>query len=156
MALNIYVVSIHCGTNEGVDGVLRSGDKEEPIYGVPFEALSLGNLVTLTEHNLDNQIWIQSHVGAKASAPGGVWYELGQPAKEYGKYWDAFHWLALLVKYVSDALEICVSRDAKVTLKYFLKDFAVQIRILHGEDPAFQRWMAAYGKGDLLKRGRVG
>jgi len=128
------------------DGVLKSGNKEEALYGVSFEMLSLGNLVTPSEHNLDHQIWIQSHVGAKAAVDGGVWYELGKPAKEYKQHWEAFQWVALLVKYVSDALEICLERQQKVTLSYFHKDFALEMRRLHGKDPVFQRWMTAFGK----------
>lgn len=81
---------------------------------------------------------------------GGVWYELGCPAKEYAKHWEAFEWLALFVKYVSDAIEICVQRNEKVTLKYFRNDFAAQMKRLHGEDPNFQKWMSAFGKGALF------
>ena len=110
------------------------------------------NIATPSTHNINDQIWIQSHLGAKSSVPGGVWYELGRPAKEYEKHWEAFEWLALLVKYVSDALELCVERGEKVGLKYFLRDFATQMRSVHGTDPVFQRWIAAFGKGILKKR----
>ena len=129
------------------DGVLRSGEKTEFVHGVPFDVLSLGNLVNPSEHNLQNQIWIQSHLGAKAKVSGGVWYELGFPAKEYAKHWEAFSWLALLVKYVSDALELCVQRRQKVTLKYFQRDFAAEMQDHHRGDPYFENWITAYGKG---------
>jgi len=131
------------------DGVLRSGDKTEVVHGVPFDVLSLGNLATPTEHNLQNQIWIQSHLGAKAPVSGGVWCELGTPAKDYAKHWEAFSWLAVLVKYVSDALELCVQRQQKVTLKYFQHDFAAEMRKHHGSDPAFKTWISVYGKGNF-------
>src|SRR5262245_53862184 len=104
-----------------VDGILKSGDKREVLHGVPFETLSIGNLVSWNEHNIDKQIWIQSHAGA-AMARGGVWYELGRPVREYEKHWEAFLWTALLVKYVSDVLEICVDRHQKVDLAYFRAD----------------------------------
>jgi DNA (cytosine-5)-methyltransferase 1 len=129
------------------DGVIKSGDKEEALYHIPFEKLSIGNLFTPSQHNISNQIWIQSRCGASCPVAGGVWYELGTPAKEYGEYWEAFHWIALLAKYVSDALEVCVERKEKVTLKYFQRDFAAEMRQLHGGDPVFDGWMAAYGKG---------
>jgi len=129
------------------DGVLRSGDKMEVVHGIPFDVLSLGNLATPTEHNLQNQIWIQSHLGAKAPVSGGVWYELGAPAKDYAKHWEAFSWLALFVKYVSDALELCVQRKQKVTLNYFQHDFAAEMRKQHRGDPTFKTWISAYGKG---------
>ena len=134
------------------DGVLRSGDKAELVHAVPFDVLSLGNLVNPSEHNLQNQIWIQSHLGAKAPVSGGVWYELGTPAKEYLKHWEAFSWLALLAKYVSDALELCVQRQQKVTLRYFQQDFANEIRKHHAGDPFFDKWISSYGKGTSRRR----
>lgn len=130
-----------------VDGILRSGDREEALRSAPFETLSLGNIATPTEHNLANQIWIQSLAGKGASCPGGVWYELGRPADEYMRHWEAFEWLALMVKYVSDALEVCVMRGEKVHLKFFQRDFITIMRHLHGKDKVFRRWHAAFGKG---------
>ena len=132
-----------------LDGVIKSGDKQEILHRVSFETLSIGNIATLSAHNINNQVWIQSHLGAKSFVPGGVWYELGRPAKEYEKHWEAFEWLALFVKYVSDALELCVEQGEKVGLNYFLRDFATQMRSIHGTDPVFQRWIAAFGKGAM-------
>jgi len=132
------------------DGTIKSGDKEEALYCVPFEILSIGNIATLPAHNINNQIWIQSRLGAKSSVPGGVWYELGRPAKEYKKHWEAFEWLALFVKYVSDSLEFCVERGEKVGLTYFRRHFAMQMRSVHGADPVFQQWITAFGKGNTL------
>jgi hypothetical protein len=129
------------------DGLLKSGDKEEALYGIPFETLSIGNLATPSEHNITKQIWLQSGEGATAPVKGGVWYELGSPAKEYGEHWKAFEWLALFVKYVSDALDVCVNRGEKVTLAYFRSKFATEMRQLHGGDKIFERWLAAFGKG---------
>ena len=134
------------------DGVVRSGDKEEALYGVPFETLSIGNLATPLEHNIKNQIWIQSHLGAKSPVPGGVWYEFGRPAKEYAKHWETFEWLALFVKYVSDAIEVCAGRNERVKLSYFRQDFAAELRRLHGDDIAFERWMCAFGRGVSFPR----
>jgi hypothetical protein len=133
------------------DGIVNSRDRREVLHCVSFETLSIGNIATLSTHNVNNQIWIQSHLGAKSSVPGGIWYELGYPAKEYGQHWEAFKWLALLVKYVSDALELCVERGENVWLKYFLRDFAEQMRSIHGADPVFQRWIADFGKGNLQR-----
>ena len=64
------------------DGVLESGDKQEVLHRIPFASLSIGNLATPSEHNINNSIWIQSTEGAKAAARDGVWYELGRPATE--------------------------------------------------------------------------
>jgi len=130
------------------DGVLKSGDKEAVMHAVPFETLSIGNLVELNEHHIEKQIWIQSRVGATVSN-GGVWYELGHPAEEYKAHWEAFHWMALLVKYVSDALEINVERKQMVGLKYFRRDFALEMTRVHGGDSHFQHWMSAFGKGSF-------
>jgi hypothetical protein len=132
------------------DGILRSGDKEERLHCIPFDTLSIGNLVTPSEHNVNNSIWIQSLRGEKAPVPGGVWYELGRPAGEYIKHWEAFQWLALFVKYVSDALELCVQRNEKVELKYFRKSFAEEMKRLHSGDTVFERWITAYGKGNRI------
>jgi len=129
------------------DGVLKSGGKEEVLHCVPFDKLSIGNLVTPTEHNLNNSIWIQSLRGAKMVGPNDVWYELGSPAAEYAKHWEAFMWLAYLVKYVSDALQVCIDRQQKVTLNYFQKTFADDMRRLHSDDIQFQKWLTLYGKG---------
>lgn len=126
------------------DGIVKSGDKEEALYGIQFDALSIGNLGTPSEHNIGKQIWIQSRCSAKIHR--GVWYEFGRPAKEYEKHWEAFEWLALFVKYVSDALDLCVERKEKVSLNYFRRDFAAQMTEIHGNDPIFQRWIAAFGK----------
>jgi hypothetical protein len=143
-------ILFHLVLNEIVfDGIVRSGDKQEALYCIPFEKLSIGNLATPSEHNVNNQIWIQSHCGAKVAGVG-VWYELGRPATEYEKHWEAFEWLALFVKYVSDALDLCVERKEKVTLNYFRRDFAVEMKLMHGEDPIFQRWMNAFGKGTFF------
>jgi DNA (cytosine-5)-methyltransferase 1 len=122
---------------------VKSSDTLEPLYEVRFETLSIGNIATPLEHNLNNQIWLQSQSAAKLN----VWYELGRPAKEYARYWDAFLWLALFLKYVSDALELCVEAKTKVHLKYFQREFAEQIKKLHSGDPSFENWIAAYGKG---------
>jgi DNA (cytosine-5)-methyltransferase 1 len=132
-----------------VDGVLRSGNKSEILHGVPFDTLSLGNIATPSEHNLTNQIWIQSLAGKYVSCPGGVWYELGRPAKEYARHWEAFEWLALLVKYVSDAIDISVEKREKVRLLFFKEEFLRVVKRLHGKNKAFKRWHAAYGKGPL-------
>jgi len=149
MALNTSVIPKNCAKMLIVvfDGVLRSGEREEILHRIPFEALAIGNLATPSEHNVTNQIWIQSNLGAKISVPGGIWYELGRPAKEYEKHWEAFEWLALLVKYMSDAIEICVRRKVKVKLTYFRQSFAEEMRQIHGNDATFQRWMNAFGRG---------
>jgi hypothetical protein len=129
------------------DGVLKSDGKEEVLHGISFDTLSIGNLLTPAIHNINKSIWIQSHRGRKAPVPGGIWYELGRPAGEYSKHWEAFEWLALFVKYLSDALEVCVERKQKVCLKYFRESFAEDMRLLHSGDNVFEQWMAAYGKG---------
>ena len=134
------------------DGTIRSGDKQEALHCVPFETLSIGNIATLAAHNINNQIWIQSCIGAKSPVPGGVWYEFGRPAKEYKKHWEAFEWLALFTKYVSDSLELCVERGEKVGLRYFYGDFATHMRSVHGADPVFQQWITAFGKGNTYQR----
>lgn len=128
------------------DGVLKSGQKWETLYRIPFETLAIGNLATPSAHNIDNSIWIQSHLGAKLSVEGGVWYELGRPAKEYRKHWHAFRWLALLVKYVSDAIEIHVQRHHKINLNYFRADFAKEMKHIHGSDTIFRHWIHEFGK----------
>lgn len=130
-----------------VDGVLRSGNKSEILHGVPFDTLSLGNIATPSEHNLTNQIWIQSLAGKYASCSGGVWYELGRPAREYARHWEAFEWLALLVKYVSDALDVSVEKGEKVRLHFFKEQFLRVVKRLHGKDKVFRRWHSAFGKG---------
>jgi DNA (cytosine-5)-methyltransferase 1 len=127
------------------DGVIRSGDNVEALYGVPFQTLSIGNLALPTEHNINNQVWIQSRCGEVE----GVWYELGRPAAEYKKYWEAFEWMALFVKYVSDALESCIEQHKIADLKYFRQNFAADIRRMHNGDSKFERWMAAFGRGSL-------
>jgi len=128
------------------DGTLKAKE-EEFLHRIPFAALSIGNIATLSEHNLNHSIWIQSSEGAKAPVHDGLWYELGRPAEEYKKHWEAFEWLALFVKYVSDALELCVQRKEKVGLSYFRREFAAEIRRLHGGDEVFERWILAFGKG---------
>lgn len=130
-----------------VDGILRSGEREEVLHGVAFETLSLGNIATPTEHDLTSQVWIQSLAGKSAACPGGVWYEFGTPAKEYARNWEAFEWLALLVKYVSDALEVCVESGEKMRLRFFEREFIRLMNHLHGRSKVFQRWHAAFGKG---------
>lgn len=127
--------------------MLKSESKEEALYAIPFETLSISNLATPKEHNVTKKIWIQSRQGAKVHVRGGVWYELGFPAKEYIEHWEAFEWLALFVKYVSDALEVCVNRGEEVTLSYFRSKFAAEMRQLHGGDHVFKQWMTAFGKG---------
>ena len=131
------------------DGILKSGDKWEPLYCVPFNTLSIGNLACSEQHNIARQIWIQTHKGAQCNLPGGVWYELGSPAKEYEDHWKAFTWLALFVKYVSDAFEMCFQRQEKVRLTYFRNDFAKDVRQMHGTDGVFQKWINEFGKGIL-------
>ena len=79
---------------------------------------------------------------------------MGSPAEEYLEHWKAFEWLALFVKYVSDALEICVNRGEEVTLSYFRSKFAAEMRMLHGGDHIFEHWMAAFGKGLIILRAR--
>ena len=128
------------------DGVLKSGQKWETLHRIPFETLAIGNLATPSEHNIDNSIWIQSHLGAKLSVDGGLWYELGRPAKEYRKHWHAFRWLALLVKYVSDAIEIRVQPHQKINLNYFRADFANDMNLIHGSDVIFRHWFHEFGK----------
>jgi DNA (cytosine-5)-methyltransferase 1 len=129
------------------DGALKAKEEEEFLHGIPFAALSIGNLATLSEHNLNHSIWIQSTEAARAPVQYSLWYELGRPAEEYKNYWEAFEWLALFVKYVSDALEVCVQRKEKVKLAYFRREFAAEIRRLHGGDEVFERWILAFGKG---------
>ena len=132
------------------DGVLKSEEKEEVLHRVPFATLSIGNLATPAEHNINHSIWIQSIQGAKARVSGGVRYELGRPAAEYQKQWEAFEWLALFIKYVSDAIEVCVQRKEKVRLSYFREDFAAEMKRLHGGDPVFEQWRNAFGRGKLF------
>jgi hypothetical protein len=142
----VYIA--HGVKNLVVDGILRSGNKSQSLYCIPFEILSIGNLACAEKHDVEHQIWLQSHKGARCNVPGGVWYELGLPAKEYENHWNAFQWLALFVKFVSDAFELRImQRQEKVRLAYFRQDFANDIRHMHGSDQTFQRWINEFGKG---------
>lgn len=125
------------------DGVLCHGSLRRYVQKVPFEILSIGNYEDTDQHTVGSNIWLQTAQSKRVS----VWYQLGQPAREYERYHQPFLWLADLSKHFVDFLD----NHDKVSLHDFRERFFSWINSLHGQDSSFQRWLAEYGGTDFRR-----
>ncbi len=110
---------------------------------MPFEILSIGGYKDTERHTVGADIWIQS----ARSRLKNVWYELGQPSVEYERYHRPFLWLADLSKHFVDFLD----NHDRVTLHDFKSDFFSWMDTLHGQDYAFNQWLAEYQGTDFRR-----
>ena len=141
----------HLHTEAGVsslacEGVLKSGDRECYVRGVPFERVSIGNFGS-DHHSVDGNIWIETL--SNHSMGNEIYYRLGKPSKHYIRFHTVFTWVADLAKHFTDYLADCGKRSRRVSIVDFRGDFSRWLQAHHGHDAGFQTWYAAYGKSDF-------
>ena len=125
------------------DGLLGDGERQFFVQKVPFTILSIGNYCDTSQHEVGDQMWIQS-VQLEGS---DTWYQLRDPAPEYQRYHTQFVWLANFAKHFIDYL----SRHAEVHLHDFRGKFYSELEELHGTDTTFHTWLRQYGDTDFRR-----
>jgi DNA (cytosine-5)-methyltransferase 1 len=120
------------------DGVLSSGLAAYYVRGVPILALPVDNYGDLSRHTVRDDIWIRSLLNADRE----IYYRLGQPAKEYRRFWEPFLWVADLGKHFVDYMQVMGEKSEKVTISHFRGAFIAWLKSTHGDAPVFLRWLS--------------
>ncbi|MCJ1334997.1 DNA methyltransferase Dim-2, partial [Bachmanniomyces sp. S44760] len=126
------------------DGILSNGTHSFYVQRVPFLTLSIGAYGDTELHTVGKDLWIKS-MAAEQYKTVDVWYRLAEPASEYRRFHETFLWKANFAKHVVDFL----MAKERVHLRMFRSEFYNWIFNLHGHDPAFQQWLAEYGRKDF-------
>ncbi|KAH7322787.1 hypothetical protein B0I35DRAFT_499444 [Stachybotrys elegans] len=126
------------------DGVLRSGDTKVYVCRVPIYALPIGNYNDVSKHTVRGQIWIQSDLTSNTD----LYYKIGQPAREYARFYTPFLWVADLAKHFVDFIEIMGRKKRKVSIHHFQSIFGTWLRKTHCSAPAFLEWAAKHPSPD--------
>lgn len=114
------------------DGVLTIGDERRYVRAGRFDCLTVEGYRDEEVHDLRDKICIQS----KANSRTNIWYQLGQPAQEYRRFYEPFLWLAQLRKYAVDYL---FDTEA-VSLSNFRRQFNEWLFERYGRQADFIEW----------------
>lgn len=119
------------------DGVLSYGDQQRHVEAVPFEVVTVDGYGDDTD-DVSNEICIQSKLQSKLARGKGAWYQLGNPAPEYKRFYHPFLWLARFTKYfVAYLLE-----KEQVTLSHFRSEFIEWLEARQtAHKQSFQKWL---------------
>ncbi len=88
------------------NGILNVGSLCYYIQRAPFSRLPIGNYLSNEEDSVGDNIWIHSLRNGEVD----VYYQLGQPAVEYRRFYEPSLWVADLAKHF---VEFCGSRIDK-------------------------------------------
>ena len=146
-ALANELAELHDLTNKDIlyfDGIISSGRLRRYVQRVPFKHVAIGNYEDTALHTVGDKIWIKS-VNAHGLGPSAMWYHLGEPSSQYRRYYQSFLWMANFAKHLVDFLQ----NHQNVSLHTFRASFYDWLQGLHGQDHAFQRWLAEYGRKDF-------
>jgi DNA (cytosine-5)-methyltransferase 1 len=116
------------------DGILRFGEVEYKVYGVPFETLSVDGYGT-DAFTVSDRIWVQSRQAERHEA----WYILKNPSQEYARYHVPFLWLADFTKHFVGYVD---HRDdmSRVKLHDFRSDFHAWLAAKYQNNWRFKAW----------------
>lgn len=116
------------------DGVLSCGTEQRYVQSVPFSTLTVDGYGDADVFGLQGRIGIQSPEAENQD----VWYQLGEPAQEYRRFYTPFAWLAQFTKYFVDYL----LETEKVTLAHFRDRFYTWLQDRYGGHAQFHSWVA--------------
>ncbi|UKZ87261.1 uncharacterized protein TrAFT101_003068 [Trichoderma asperellum] len=126
------------------DGFLGIGNKRVYVRRVQIVAVPIGNYGSLSKRTVQGNIWLQSSLGSKQA----LFYKLGNPAREYGRFFYPFLWVADLAKHFVDFLCIMGENRRKVSIHHFRSTFAAWLRKSHMESPEFIEWLSQHPSED--------
>lgn len=128
-------VEVDRGASEGLvfDGILRSGEVQHYVQGVPFKVITVDGYGDAAVTDLRDRICIQSNLAKGMD----IWYQLQRPSKEYARFYEPFIWLAEFTKHFVDYL---LAMD-RVTLQDFKFCFHGWLCARHTTDAHFHKWL---------------
>lgn len=126
------------------DGVLGIGNKKVYVRRIQIAAVPIGNYGSVSKHTVRGSIWLQSLLGSKQA----LFYKLGKPAREYGRFFYPFLWVADLAKHFVDFLYIMADNGRKVSIHHFRSTFVAWLKKSHKGAPEFLEWMSQHPSED--------
>ncbi|KAL7918995.1 hypothetical protein ACQKWADRAFT_330133 [Trichoderma austrokoningii] len=119
------------------DGVLSTGNKRVYVRRIQIAAVPIGNYGSVSKHTVRGNIWLQSPLSSKQA----LFYKLGKPAREYGRFFSPFLWVADLAKHFVDFLCIMEHNARRVSIHHFRSTFVAWLRKSHLGAPEFLAWL---------------
>lgn len=126
------------------DGVLGIGNKKVYVRRIQIAAVPIGNYGSVSKHTVRGNIWLQSPLGSKQA----LFYKLGKPAREYGRFFYPFLWVADLAKHFVDFLYIMAENGRRVSIHHFRSTFVAWLRKSHRGAPEFLEWLSQHPSED--------
>lgn len=138
----------HLKTNVGCDyllfdGILKTGNLEYFVQGVPFATLAIDGYLDSKVHSVKDSMSIQSHHASSSCKK--VWYLLDEPSVDYVQYFKPFQWIADFSKHTIDYMD----EHANVRLSNFKSSFYEWLEQQHGQDHTYQQWVLEFGQQDF-------
>ena len=128
------------------DGVLSVGGQSKTfVKRVPIVAMPIDNYRDLTKHTVRGQIWLQSELNQQHT----IYYRLGQPVREYARFFKPLLWVADLAKHFVDYLAVMGASKRKVSIHLFRSSFRTWLQRVHKNAPAFVEWLDEHPSEDL-------
>ena len=136
-------LQVHKGVTDGLlfDGFLCVGSERRYVQGIPSKILTVEGYGDEGVTSLREHICVQSPKAKRRD----IWYQLGEPAPEYKRFFDPFLWLAEFTKHFVDYL---LEMD-KVTLEDFRFCFSDWLDRRHAAKPEYQAWLRTCGLRDF-------
>ncbi|KAL6852965.1 hypothetical protein ACO1O0_007514 [Amphichorda felina] len=128
-----------------MDGILSAGEKRLFVRRAPIYALPIGNYSALDEHTVRDSLWILSRFNERRN----VYYRLGNPAREYARFFNPFLWVADLAKHFVDYIKSMWEGGSRVSIHDFRAEFGRWVRKVHGDAPVFLEWLSAHPSQDF-------
>ncbi|KAJ2892926.1 hypothetical protein MKZ38_009203 [Zalerion maritima] len=121
-----------------LDGCLKYPGSEEKfrVRRVPFNELSIGNYGLDSHAVSSKELWIRSCHNRSRN----IYYQLADPAIEYGRFFIPFLWLANLAKHVVDYLK--ENSTARIGIEDFGPKFSNFLLKHHRRSDEFNAWFA--------------
>lgn len=128
------------------DGILSVGGEGKIfVKRVPIVAMPIDNYGDLTKHTVRGQLWLRSELNQKRA----IYYRLGQPAREYARFFNPLLWVADLAKHFVDYLTVMGASKRKVSIHLFRSSFKTWLERAHKNAPAFIGWLEEHPSDDF-------
>ncbi|KND89375.1 DNA (cytosine-5)-methyltransferase PliMCI [Tolypocladium ophioglossoides CBS 100239] len=115
------------------DGILSvSGESKIFVKRVPIAAMPIDNYGDVTKHTVHGRLWLQSELNRKRT----IYYRLGQPVREYARFFKPLLWVADLAKHFVDYLAVMGASKRKLEQhpsEDFRTSIVANVAFLHKE-----------------------
>lgn len=102
-----------------VDGVLGRGSEKVFVRGMSAASLPIGGYFDDEQKAARGHVWVETGPSRRHK----VFYRLGQPAKEYARFFEPFLWVADLARHLVSFLDQKEDEGVKVSIRHFRHDF---------------------------------